>query len=57
LRNEADGLIEITDGLTAGTPVLAVSLDGVKPGSAVRLPTAVGAAVAAPSPAATPTAN
>ena len=42
LRNEADGLIEIVGGLEAGTPVLAVKLDGVKPGTEVRLPVAVG---------------
>jgi len=38
LRNEAEGMVEITGGLTPGMQVLAVRLDGIKAGSLVQLP-------------------
>jgi len=38
LRNEAEGMVEITGGLTPGMQVLAVRLDGIKAGSLVKLP-------------------
>lgn len=37
MRNEDEGLAEVTAGLEAGAVLLAVPLDGVKPGSAVKL--------------------
>ncbi|GAA4013240.1 efflux RND transporter periplasmic adaptor subunit [Actimicrobium antarcticum] len=42
LRNDDDGLVEVTDGLAIGTPVLAVKLDGIKAGSLVKLPASKG---------------
>ena len=42
LRNEAEGMVEITAGLTPGMQVLAARLDGIKPGSLVKLPTPKG---------------
>lgn len=47
LRNPDDGLVEVLDGLAAGATVLAVPLDGVKPGSRVKLPDAATADAAA----------
>jgi hypothetical protein len=41
MRNEDEGLAEVTGGLDAGAVLLAVPLDGVKPGSQVKLPGAV----------------
>jgi hypothetical protein len=44
LRNEDDALVEVLGGLAPGAVVLAAPLDGVKPGSKVKLiasPTAV----------------
>jgi membrane fusion protein (multidrug efflux system) len=38
LRNEAEGMVEITGGLTPGMQVLAVRLDGIKAGALVKLP-------------------
>lgn len=38
LRNEDEGMAEIASGLARGDRVLIVKLDGVKPGSAVKLP-------------------
>jgi membrane fusion protein (multidrug efflux system) len=38
LRNEDDGLVEAVDGIAAGSIVLSVKLDGVKPGDKVKLP-------------------
>ncbi|MFT5589337.1 MAG: membrane fusion protein (multidrug efflux system) [Bradyrhizobium sp.] len=38
LRNDAEGMVEITEGLTVGMQVLAVRLDGIKAGSLVKLP-------------------
>jgi membrane fusion protein (multidrug efflux system) len=38
LRNEAEGMVEITEGLTPGMQVLAVRLDGIKAGALVKLP-------------------
>jgi RND family efflux transporter MFP subunit len=40
LRNQDAGLVEALDGATPGMTVLAVPLDGVKPGSLVKLPDA-----------------
>jgi RND family efflux transporter MFP subunit len=42
LRNQDEGLVEALDGVAAGMTVLAVPLDGVKPGSKVKLPDAKG---------------
>jgi len=38
LRNEDAGLVEALDGIDAGAVVLALKLDGIKPGSPVKLP-------------------
>ena len=38
LRNQDEGLVEALDGAAPGMTVLAVPLDGVKPGSKVKLP-------------------
>jgi len=38
LRNQDEGLVEALDGVQAGATVLALPLDGVKPGSRVKLP-------------------
>jgi RND family efflux transporter MFP subunit len=38
LRNEDDGLVEALDGIAAGSIVLSVKLDGLKPGDKVKLP-------------------
>jgi RND family efflux transporter MFP subunit len=38
LKNEDEGLVEVLDGVQAGAAVLAVKLDGVKPGEKVKLP-------------------
>jgi RND family efflux transporter MFP subunit len=43
LRNQDEGLVEVVDGIDAGATVLALPLDGVKPGSRVTLPAAVAA--------------
>jgi membrane fusion protein, multidrug efflux system len=43
LRNQDAGLVEALDGAQAGMTVLAVPLDGVKPGSRVKLPDAASA--------------
>jgi membrane fusion protein (multidrug efflux system) len=40
LRNEDEGLVEALDGVDAGAVVLALKLDGIKPGSPVKLPDA-----------------
>ena len=40
LRNEDEGMAEVTSGLAAGSRVLVVNLTGVKPGSSVKLPEA-----------------
>ena len=54
LRSGDAGLVEALEGATAGMTVLAVPLDGVKPGSKVKLPDAATAAsaptTAAPAP-------
>ncbi len=42
LRNDAEGMVEITEGLVPGMQVLAVRLDGIKAGSLVKLPTPKG---------------
>jgi RND family efflux transporter MFP subunit len=38
LRNEDEGLVEAVDGIAAGSTVMAVKLDGMKPGDKVKLP-------------------
>jgi RND family efflux transporter MFP subunit len=38
LRNEDDGLVEAVEGIAAGSTVMAVKLDGMKPGDKVKLP-------------------
>jgi len=40
LRNQDEGMVEVVDGIDAGATVLALPLDGVKPGSRVKLPAA-----------------
>lgn len=40
IRNEDEGMVEVLDGLAPGSTVLAAKLDGVKPGSKVKLPAA-----------------
>jgi RND family efflux transporter MFP subunit len=42
LRNQDEGLVEALEGVDAGMTVLAVPLDGIKPGSKVKLPGAKG---------------
>jgi RND family efflux transporter MFP subunit len=42
LRNQDEGYVEVLEGLDAGATVLAVPLDGVRPGSKVKLPDAKG---------------
>jgi RND family efflux transporter MFP subunit len=42
LRNQDEGYVEALDGVDAGMTVLAVPLDGIKPGSKVKLPDAKG---------------
>ena len=42
LRNQDEGLVEALEGVDAGMTVLAVPLDGIKPGSKVKLPDAKG---------------
>jgi RND family efflux transporter MFP subunit len=37
LKNEDEGMVEVTDGLAPGWTVIATRLDGLKPGSKVRL--------------------
>jgi RND family efflux transporter MFP subunit len=43
LKNEDEGLVEALDGVPAGATVLAMKLDGVKPGEKVKLPTTTAA--------------
>ncbi|WP_028104648.1 efflux RND transporter periplasmic adaptor subunit [Pseudoduganella violaceinigra] len=49
LRNEDEGVVEVSEGLDAGALVLVAKLDGVKPGAKVKLPP--GAALPAAKPA------
>jgi RND family efflux transporter MFP subunit len=42
LRNQDEGYVEALEGVDAGMTVLAVPLDGIKPGSKVKLPDAKG---------------
>jgi membrane fusion protein (multidrug efflux system) len=49
MKSEDEGQAEVTGGVEAGAVLLAVPLDGVKPGSAVKL--AKAAPSAAPAPA------
>jgi membrane fusion protein (multidrug efflux system) len=44
LRSDDDGMVEVLDGLAPGAIVLAAPLDGVKPGSKVKLLSAAAAA-------------
>ncbi|HEV7815882.1 MAG TPA: efflux RND transporter periplasmic adaptor subunit [Janthinobacterium sp.] len=44
LRNEDEGYAEVDDGLTAGASVIVAKLDGLKPGSSVKLAAASSAA-------------
>jgi RND family efflux transporter MFP subunit len=48
MRNEDEGLVEVTGGLAAGAIVIAAKLDGVKPGTRVKLASPLPAAPAAP---------
>jgi hypothetical protein len=52
MRSEDEGLAEVTGGVEAGAVLLAVPLDGVKPGSAVKLSNALAKAATTPAPAA-----
>lgn len=52
LRNEDDGMAEVADGLAAGASVIVARLDGVKPGSKVKVDGASGASAAASAPTA-----
>lgn len=52
LRNEDDALVEVLDGLPAGAVVLAAPLEGVKPGSKIKIVAAPAAAAADASAAA-----
>jgi RND family efflux transporter MFP subunit len=47
LKSEDEGLVEALDGVPAGATVLAVKLDGVKPGEKARLPAAAANATTA----------
>jgi RND family efflux transporter MFP subunit len=49
LRNEDEGVAEVTRGVQAGAVVISAQLEGVKPGSKVKI---VGAAAPTPAPAA-----
>jgi RND family efflux transporter MFP subunit len=49
LRNEDEGLAEVTRGVQAGAVVISAQLEGVKPGTKVKI---VGTAAPAPAPAA-----
>lgn len=40
MRNDDEGVVEVLDGLAPGSTILATKLDGVKPGSKVKLPAA-----------------
>ena len=51
MRSEDEGMAEVTSGIEAGAVLLAVPLDGVKPGSAVKLSKTGAAALATPAPA------
>ncbi|WP_322402894.1 efflux RND transporter periplasmic adaptor subunit [Massilia luteola] len=51
LRNQDAGLVEALDGAAAGMTVLAVPLDGVKPGNKVKLPDAATATTDSTAPA------
>ncbi len=53
LRNDDDGMVEVINGLKHGERVMLARLDGVKPGSKVKI-TDPGAAVAADAPARSP---
>jgi RND family efflux transporter MFP subunit len=51
LRNEDEGVAEVTRGVQAGAVVISAQLEGVKPGSKVKI---VGAVVPTPAPAPVP---
>ncbi len=46
LRNDDEGMVEVTDGLAGGASLVIGKLEGVKPGTRVRIAGAPGAAVA-----------
>lgn len=52
MRNEDEGMAEVTGGVEAGAVLLAVPLDGVKPGSQVKLAAAAPKAAPKAAPAA-----
>ena len=54
LRSEAEGMAEVTDGLSAGASVIVAKLDGVKPGARVKVvpPVVPVAPLAPPAPGA-----
>jgi len=54
LRNEDEGYAEVKDGLTAGTRVIVVRLDGVKPGHGVTFGATPAPATATATPPAAP---
>lgn len=51
LRNEDDGIVEVTDGLKGGATLVIGKLEGVKPGVKVRMAGAPAAALLAAAPA------
>jgi len=51
LRNRDEGLVEALEGIDAGATVLAVPLEGIKPGSRVKLPDAAAAVADTPADA------
>lgn len=53
LRNDDEGMVQIADGLAAGSRVIVARLDNVRNGSRIRLPRAA-AGVVSPAPAASP---
>jgi RND family efflux transporter MFP subunit len=50
LRNEDEGMAQVTGGLADGASVIVAKLDGVKPGDKVRIGAAPAAAAPAPAP-------
>ena len=52
LRNDDEGMAEVTDGLAQGANVIVARLDGVKPGNKVKVADAAAPAPPAPAPAA-----
>lgn len=50
LRNDDEGIVEVTDGLSDGARLVIGKLDGVKPGTKVRMAGAPAVLAAAPAP-------